>query len=202
MADSKFKVCSLALTELGIKAISSFDDNTPASRTCGEIWDDYSSYLLSIYPWRFSMRQTQLTKLTIPPLTGWRNAFQLPSNFLSLRSVYNSQGYSPLPMHNYEIFMDKIYTNFETLFIQYQAYVEPINWPAWFLEFAVQSFAAKLAPILLNKQDVAQQKYMNAFGLPQDNGNGGLFGRAKSIDSKQMPAERITSFDLIAGRFM
>jgi hypothetical protein len=202
MADSKFKVCSLALIELGVKPISSFDDNTPASRICGDIWEDYSSYLLSIYPWRFSMHQMQLASLVMTPLVGWQHAFKLPANFLSLRSVYAGQGGSPLSMLNYEIFQDNIYANSASLYIQYQAYVEPINWPAWFLEFAVQALAAKLAPMLLDKQNVSQFKYQNAFGYPQDNGNGGLFGRAKTIDSKQMPAEQISSFDLLAGRFM
>lgn len=203
MASNKYKVCSLALTELGLRSISSFQqqDNFEAAAVCGEIWDNYSAYLLSIYSWRFTMKKVQLGQLLTPPLNEWEYAFQLPADMLNLRAIFQSDSRGIPPYKVYEIFGNEVYTNTQRLFADYQAYVDPDKWPYWFTEFFVMALASKLAPILTDKQDLANIKYIKAFGVPQDNGMGGLFGQARRLDSQRMPAEPVTDFELIQARF-
>lgn len=202
MASSKYKVCALALTELGLRPISSFQDtsNTEAAQICGIIWDDFSKYILSIHSWRFTMKKRQLGRSTDNPLNEWRYAYDKPVDLLRLHAIFDGNGIGIMPYHGYELFNEYIYSDATTLWADYQANVEPQNWPYWFVEFAVVALAAKLAPIL-SRNDLADIKFRQAYGTPSDNLLGGLLGQAKRIDSMQMPVEPITSFELISERF-
>ncbi|MBW8308084.1 MAG: hypothetical protein K0M45_00320 [Candidatus Paracaedibacteraceae bacterium] len=203
MASTKFSVCSLALLELGLRPISSFQDqsNLEAAGICGELWDHYSSYLLSVYPWRFNMFKQRLGLLADKPINEWNYAFQQPTAMLKLHAVFESDSPGYSPYKRYELFEDKIYSDVNKLWVDYQKYVDPSKWPIYFTEFAVMALSAKLAPILTDKQDLAADKYYRAWGSPQDNLRGGLVGQAMSINSKQAPSEPITSYPLIAARF-
>lgn len=193
----------MALTELGMEPISSFqdEDNVNASQICAQIWDDYARYLLSVYPWRFTMKKQQLGQLADVPINEWLYAFQMPTDLLSLRAIFSDSSAQRATYLGYEIFGDQVYSDSPTLYADYQAYVEPNLWPYWFVQFAVMALAAKLAPILTDKVEIANSKSLLAWGPPQDNLQGGMFGQAKSIDSKQMPVEPITHFELIEARF-
>lgn len=203
MASSRFQICSLALTELGLRPIASFQDtsNIEAAAVCEQIWDDYARYLLSIHSWRFAMKKQQLGRLADSPLNEWEYAFQLPSDMLNLRVLYESDQVGVLPNKEYKIFGKQLYANVPGVYLDYQAYVEPENWPYWYVEFAVMALASKLAAILTDKQDLAAAKRQIAFGPPQDNLSGGLFGQARRIDSMRMPTEPITNFELVQARF-
>ncbi len=203
MASNKYKVCSLALTELGLRPIIDFNDpdNLQVSQVCSEIWDDYSAYILSMYSWRFTMKKVQLGQLQAPPLNEWQYSYEMPADMLNLRAVFQSNSTGIPPYMNYEIFQNQIYSNVQKLYVDYQAYVDPDKWPYWFTEFFVMALASKLAPILTDKQDLANVKYVRAFGPLQDNGMGGLFGQARRIDSQRMPMEPVTSCELLQARF-
>lgn len=203
MASTKFGVCSLALIELGLRPISSFQDqnNLEPANVCGELWDHYSNYLLSVHPWRFTMVKQRLGLLDDVPLNEWDYAFQQPGGMLKLHAVFESDSPGYPPYKRYELFEDKIYSDVDKLWVDYQKYVDPSKWPIYFTEFASMAFAAKLAPILTGKQDLASDKYYQAWGGPQDNLRGGLAGQAMTISSKQAPSEPITSYPLIEARF-
>lgn len=200
---SKFQLCSLALLELGLRPISSFQDdsNIEAAQVCGEMYDYYARYLLTSSPWRFSMFKQRLGLLPDPPINEWSHVFQLPADKLKIHAVFSSEGVGFPPYHRYELFEDKIYTDVDRLWIDYQRYVDPSKWPAYFAEFAIMAFAAKLAPILTDRQETTNAKSVLAWGTPQDNRRGGLFGQAAAIDSKQAPSEPISSYPLFTARF-
>jgi len=200
MAANKYEICSLALTELGIAPITSFLEDADESRVCGLIWDDYSRYLLSIYPWRFTLTKIQLGRLVAEPLNEYQYQYQLPGDLLRLRAIYDSSGDGATPRIDYQRYENQIYANYEEVYVDYQVYLEPIVWPYWFVEFAVVALAAKLAPILTTQDDIAESKMKRAFGLPSDNLQGGLFGQARRIDSSEQTARPIRSFSLIAVR--
>lgn len=200
---SEFQFCSLALLELGLRPISSFQDesNIEAAQVCGEMYDYYAKYLLSSFPWRFSMFKRRLGLLPDPPINEWKYVFQKPADTLKIHAVFNSESAHLNPYHMYELFQDKIYTDVDKIWIDYQRYVDPSKWPAYFVEFAIMAFAAKLAPILTDRQETTNAKSVLAWGAPQDNRRGGLFGQAAAIDSKQAPSEPITSYPIISARF-
>jgi hypothetical protein len=203
MALTRFKVCSLALTEIGLRPISSFVDNTnlDAAEVCGELWDHYSEYLLTVHPWRFNMKKVQLAQVVQAPVNEWRYAFQKPADCIKIHAAWESDSNGILPYKRYELFEDKVFSDIERLWIDYQYYRDAPFWPTYFTEFAVMAFAAKLAPILTDNTALADRKDIAAWGLPQERRRGGLLAVAKLIDSQQAPSEPISSSPLISARF-
>ncbi len=202
MATSKFNICSQALTKLGKGPISSFIDvsNTEAAVMCGLLWDDESKFIQSCFSWRFNSTKQDLSILGVTPVNEWTYAYQLPDH-LNLRAVYNSSDAGARPMTEYEIFGNELYTDSTVISIDFQVEKDVPYWPPYFVQFAIAHFASVLAPAITNKSDISQYWDEMAWGPKQDNRRGGLFGVAKDIDSKIMPAEPIRSNELIAARF-
>lgn len=203
MAADKYKICSLALTEIGMQPIVDFNDagNINAATICGEMWDDYSRFLLSIYSWRFNTTKIELAQLVQAPLNQWRYQYQLPADMLNMRAVYANDSQHMPPLMRYEVFEHQLYADTQQVFVDYQKYFEPNLWPPYFTKFAIKAIAADLATIMTDKIDLANLKRQEAYGPPQDNGQGGIFGMAKRIDSQMMPVTPITSFSLLEARF-
>lgn len=202
MASSKFNICSMALTKLGKKPISSFQDqsNIEAAEICGLLWNDESDFILSCYSWRFNSTKATLARLDETPINEWEYSYQMPSDKLNIRAVYNSNSSTATPVTGFEIFGNKIYTDENTIIIDYQIAKEPIDWPTYFVQFAVAHMASVLAPSVGSPSDQARWDQI-AWGPAQDNRKGGLFGLAKDLDSKIMPPEQIIDNELIAARF-
>jgi hypothetical protein len=198
---SKFDICSSALMELGEDTISSFTANTAPSKICGQLYPEYIKYLLSLHPWKFILKKVQLARLTTAPTNEWTYAYQLPSDLLLMRALYNSSNTSVLPQTNYEIFQDEVYTDETTVYIDYQYQPDESEFPSFFLEFAIAAMAAKLAMPITDDLKIEQSKVLRAFGPPSDNMNGGVLGTAKKLDSLQNPSPAIMADDLMAARF-
>lgn len=198
---SKFDICSSALMELGEDTISSFTASTAPSKICGQLYPEYIKYLLSLHPWKFTLKKVQLARLSTAPTNEWTYAYQLPSDLLLMRALYNSSDTSILPQTNYEIFQDEVYTDETSVYIDYQYQPDESEFPAFFLEFATAAMAAKLAMPITDDLKIEQSKVVRAFGSPSDNMNGGVFGAAKKLDSLQNPSPAIMADDLMAARF-
>lgn len=200
MATDKYKLCSMALTLIGAAPITSFEEETDVSRACAEIYDDFAKYILTLHTWRFNSKKQQLTRLNSTPVNVWLYAFQKPADEIRIHAVYESGQDGAQPIQDFDIFGDEIYTNFTTLYADYQYYPAEVYWPSYFVEFAKNALAAQLAPIITDDYKRADFYGTLAFGLPADNRTGGLLGEAKRIDSMQRPMEPIVYNELLAAR--
>jgi len=203
MASSKFNICSMALTKLGKKPVSSFNDdnNTEASQICGQLWDDESALIQTVFSWRFNSTKATLAILDETPLNEWTYSYQMPSDKLNLRAVYNSSDSGAQPIFDFEIFGNKLYTDETTIIIDYQIIKEPVDWPPYFVSFAVAHMASVIAPAITDNAALATYWDQMAWGGAQDNRKGGLFGMAKDLDSKIQPPEQIGINELLGARF-
>lgn len=203
MALTKYEVCSLALTELGLRPIQTFEDqtNVEPARVCGTLWDHYSAFLQSIFPWRFNMLKQQLSRNLAPPLNEWQYSFDKPANLLTLHAIFDNTAVGSMAYGNYELFESNIYSDRDELWADFQISKESQFWPKYFEEFAVMAFAAKLAPILTDKQNIADDKRVLAWGQPSEKLRGGLAGLALGIDAKQAPSEPVNSNPFVEARF-
>lgn len=198
---TKFDICSRALNAFGAETINSFTANTNESRICGLVYPQYIRYLQSMHPWRFTLKKVQLARLTTAPLNEWLYAYQLPSDLINLRALYDTSNTGIAPQTEFEIFQDKIYTDFETVYIDYQQEVGAEYFPLYFEEFAVDAIADRIVLSITDDKGLKQMMHQVAWGLPSDNLNGGSFGRAKKLDSMQNPSSAITADDLLLARF-
>lgn len=171
------EICSTALLLNGADEINSFEDETREARLCGRLYPRISRSRMEMYPWRFTMKQTRLSKLVDEtPLLGFSSAFQLPGD--RLRAVWKP--YSGL---NYRVVGDKIYADGDTFDMEYQRRAPEELWTDSFRHMMELEMTAVLA-IALFEDDKKALKYTQ---------QGGLIDRqtriAKSVDGQQQAAD-------------
>ena len=202
MAMNKFDICSRALNTIGQSSIQTFNETNRRSGMCNDIWDSYSRYLLSIYTWSFTRKKAQLGRLVTTPVNEYKYEFELPGDVLTIRAVYSSGGTGISPVQNFEIFGNRIYSDLDALWIDYEYYVDATAWPYWFTYFAIKALAVELGEAFPIDDNRLNKLKVDTWGPAQDNRRGGLFGATMAIDAKQQPAEPITDFPFVYDRFV
>ena len=200
MASSGIDLCSNALLRLGVAPISSFEEGE-AGKTCGTIYQDFITNLLSIYNWQFASTKVQLARLSEAPLSEYKYQFQLPSDMLKLQKVYYSNNVQASSEIGFRLQGGVLLTDNETIYIDYTRNVDVPEFPAYFVEFAVLALCSVLAIAITDKGDYAGVFRQLAFGTANDNGNGGEFGRAKKLDSMQQPSKVVRYNRVLTERF-
>lgn len=201
MAATKYEICSQALNEIGYGSIDNFFGSKEA-QICGDMWGFHTTYLLSIYPWYFAHLKTQLGRLVTPPINEYQYAFELAGGTLSLRAVYASGSVGAIPIQDYDLFGQKLFTNESAIWVDYGHYIVSESWPSWFDYFVSKSVALQLAKRFPVDSEKIAGLEREVWGPAQDNRRGGLFGFSMNMDSKQRPAEPINSCELITSRIV
>jgi hypothetical protein len=200
--DTDVSICSDALVMLGASVISSFNEGTPAATACARLYPDLRDTLLSRYPWSWSIKKVQLARLVATPLNEWKYSYQLPGNILTgVLAVFESSSDAARPInHGWEIYGSQLFTNMETVFIDYQESVQEAVMPPYFVRLLRIATAAELALVITDQ--VQKMEYLRgiAFGSPGENGRGGLFREAANIDSRGQLTKSIEDFSLIEVR--
>ena len=202
MAVTKIDICSNALLQLGAEPINSFEDGSSLADICATMYPPFKKYTLSTYPWLFTMKKAQLAKLLEEPINEYKYAYQLPSDLLVLRAIYDNGQVGAIAYIAYELFGDKkLFTDAEKIYADYQYEVDENEFPHYFNEFISTAFAAKIAMAVTENENLAALKSQQAFGSPNDNLSGGMFGVAKRIDAQQQAPQVTPHFDLLSARF-
>jgi hypothetical protein len=200
--DTDVSICSDALVMLGASVISSFDEGTPAATACSRLYPDLKDNLLSRYDWSWSMKKVQVARLVTAPINEWKYAYQLPGNMLTgVHAVFDSNSDAARPInHGWEIYGSQLFTNLETVYIDYQDSVSEATMPPYFVRLLRIAMAAELAIVITDQ--VQKMDYLRtiAFGSPGENGRGGLFREATNIDSRGRLTKSIEDFSLVEVR--
>ena len=200
---SKIDLVARALIELGEKPIADLEDGTDVSNIVINVYDGFKQFILSKYNWSFTLKRVQLARLSTAPVFGYKYSFQIPSDCLNIIAVYDSaqSGVDNLAFQDWQKTYQQIESNAEALWLLYQCDVSETDFPAYFQEAFIMCLAEKLCMAITDKESLKNIIYLKAWGNPADNMNGGLFGSAKNIDSKQLPNKVIGNNTLVASRF-
>jgi hypothetical protein len=199
--DTGVSICSDALLMLGAKAISSFNDGTDESSVCDRLYPDVRDSTLVMYPWSFSVKKVKLARLITTPNSVWRYEFQLPGDRLgNPRAVYQSATPGSPVQKDWEIQGDKLLTNLDTIYIDYQYSVGEFAMPQYFVQLLKYMMAWHLALPITEQSDRAQYWQQIAVGAIGENGRGGYIRTAMNIDGQGQPSRIIEDFTLIAVR--
>ena len=152
MASSDISICSTACLLVGANEIESFTQGTQEAKVCAAIYTVTKDNLLSTHPWRFSLGQVSLARLTATPLFGFTYAFQLPPDFIRLININ--------PDSNYKIHEDKIYCDLTTCDITYQFSPSEAKFPPYFVRLVELEMASLLAASLV--EDLSKQQMFQA----------------------------------------
>jgi hypothetical protein len=201
--DTDLSICSDALILLGAAPLSSFTEGTDSAQACDRLYPDLKDTILSTYQWSWTLKKLQLARLSTNPVNEWKYAYQLPGDMLSgVLAVFETSGTTERPLrYGWEIYGDQIYTNLETLYIDYQATVSESKMPSYFVRLLRLALAAELAIVITDQAAKADFFHALAFGSPAENGRGGEMRKAMNIDGRGQSSQVIEDYALIQARY-
>ena len=200
--DTDLSICSDALIMLGASPISSFTEGTDAAQACDRLYPDLRDSLLSRYPWSWTYKKASLGRLATAPINEFKYAYQLPGNILSgVQAVFETSASNQNAINDgWEIYGDQLYTDLETVFIDYQETISESKMPVYFVHLLRNALAGELGIVITDQASKADYFRSIAYGSPGENGRGGLFREAVNIDSRGRLPQIIEDYALIQVR--
>lgn len=203
MAYTAIEVCSNALIRLGAQPIQSFTEGTDIATACSAIYNMKKEFMLASYPWRFTKKFTQLSRLVAAPTAQWTYQYSLPADRISagLPAVFTSSTVGSYPIINYTIVGNKLMSDEPEIWVEYQANVDESVWPPYFVELMTFVMMDELCTNVTDNTGLKQTIQANTYGIPSEYGVGGLYGRAMSLDSRDNPTLQMYNNSLLEARF-
>ena len=103
MALTDIEVASRACVLAGLNPISGFNNTNDEEKASEELYPGIRDQCLTLYSWRFSVKESQLDRLADTPVSGrWEAIYDLPADVMVLRAVTVSGNRVP-----YDLFAEK-----------------------------------------------------------------------------------------------
>lgn len=200
--DSALSICSDSLLMLGANPITSFNEGTDSANICDRLYADIRDQALTIYPWSFSFKKVKLSRLITTPTTEYKYEYQLPGDRIAPpRRVFASSSPGSPTVNTYRIQQDKLLTDLEEVWIDYQYSVGEFEMPVYFVQLLKYLMAWHLALPITDQADKAQYWQGVAVGSPSENGRGGYMRTATQVDGQSQPVNVIEDYSLIVARY-
>ncbi len=195
-------IANLALANIGANAINSFDDGTEEASYTKLVYDAFLQQIFSMGPWRFALDRARANRLYNPPVNQYRYAYAVPSGMMYVHKVFNArEEKSPSTPLLWSRIGQNIWSDYEDIIVEGTYIVNEIFWPGHFINFAYNFLATFLAMPLTKNEGVYNRVVSIALGTPSENGKGGLFRQAMSVDVQQTPQECVHHFPILIARF-
>ena len=156
---SDIDIASNALQLIGDNPINSFSDPGAGARVMSAIFETTLEALLTETYWRFAIKKQELNRLSQTPENDFQYAFQLPTDNLKVLKVE--------PRTFYQIYRDLIYSNSQTMVIDYVFRPETSLLPSYFVkafEYKLASDGALAVTDNESKAALMEQKHTIAMG--------------------------------------
>ena len=200
--DTKLSICSDALIMLGAAPLSSFATGTDEAQVADRLYDDVRDTLLMQYPYSWSVKKVQLGRLASTPINEWKYTYALPGDILgNPKAVFNTSSVGSTSRREFEIYNLGLYTNYESIWIDYQFRPSPVVFPPYFVRLLKMALAAEFAEPITDQITKADYYHQKAYGAPAENMRGGLVRVAINIDGADRPAQQIQEFPISDIRF-
>lgn len=197
MEFTELTICNLAITRGGGgDRIDALDEESPLAAFCQETYATKRDYVLGKYRWTFANRVAPMAQLEVPASDPKPCAFKY-ARPADLAGAVHAWRETPDPQRSrivpYVLESDGAFWSDQSpLFGEYTRHVPEAEWPSWFRELMITAYAADVADFcqLTTK---ARDLYQRAWGTPQDEGRGGLFADAMTLDARMAPQRQLVS---------
>jgi hypothetical protein len=199
--DTSLTICSDSLLMLGASPISSFNDGSTAATVADRLYGNIRTSLLVAYPWSFTLKKVQLARSVDVPTNEWLYDYPLPSDRIAApRAVFNSGSTGVETVTRYELFGSSLFTDEQTVYIDYQHDPGEAAYPAYFVQLLKYYLCWHFAEPVTDQIQKGAYWQSVAEGQPSENGRGGYFRKAVNIDGQAQTTQAFTDFPLVSVR--
>jgi len=117
---SNVEICNIALSRIGDTLITDLNENSKQARTCKLLYEPERDLLLHSHYWNFAMKRKSLAQLSEAPDFEYDYQYQLPTDYLRDRELYESTA-------NYVIEGDRLLINEDVVYLKYIARITDPN---------------------------------------------------------------------------
>lgn len=195
--DTKLTICSDALIMLGANPLSSFSEGTDEAQVADRLYDDIRDTLLMSYQYSWTLKKVQLARSVDAPQNEWKYIYPLPGDILgNPMAVFETSAVGAMTRRDFEIYSAGLYTNLETVWIDYQFRPEPSAFPPYFVNLLKHALAAAFAEPITDQITKGDYYHRLAYGVLSENMRGGLMRVSMNIDGRDRPPQNIQEFPL------
>ena len=159
---SKVNICSMACTLIGANRVTDLDNpTTEEERLCVLWWDQVLEETLHEHDWKFAREYKAALAVSVSPSGEYDHAYQLPSDCLVLRYLWDTDAADRVVADEYEIQGTQILTDLDTVNVVYTKRDANVGrYPTFFVRALTYLLAHYLAAI--GNSDAA---VLNSFGF-------------------------------------
>lgn len=174
MTTTKVSICNAALSAIGDKGITSFDENTAIAERCRNLYDSTRRALLRDHTWSCAKKRAVLAPVSTYPAFGYSHAFPLPRDYLRIITP-NTECYE---VENRHILANAEQINLEYIFDN----DNEETWDSLLVEAMTLKMTAKLCKPNTGS-DAAKQTALAEFDQ--------LIKRARAINAQERPSQDV-----------
>lgn len=172
--ETKISICNHALTLIGDRNISSFDEGTATAERCSSLYDTVCKSVLRDHPWSCAKSRAVLSPKATHPVFGYAHAFPLPSNFIRVIDA---------GVREYEIENRHILANTDKINLTYIFDNDNEDtWDSMLIEAVALKLASKLAKPNTGS-DAAGQSALAEYER--------LIKKARLVNAQERPPQRL-----------
>ena len=190
MAETQVSIANMALTLLGVKAISSVTESSEPARKVLLTWNNAVDTVLRDHDWNFARRVgVPLVASPTFSVTGWEYAYAKPTKCASIRAVYNEGTLKSKSQQEYVEALSTddnavmVLSNLEDALCDYTYLVTDVSlFPPDFAEALALYLASRIGAALTGSDSKATQmfqRYQMAIGPAKAN------NKAEGSDSSE-----------------
>lgn len=191
MARTDVDVVNQAIGLIGGEPIEALGEDTPLGAWAQTAYPFRRDYLMSLYEWRFLTAFAQLARMaTAPPGCPLKYCYALPSDLVG--DVRAFRRAPDAHAHVVRVLVSSLGAASDAgqVFAEYTAAKPESTWPPWFVTLTATAFASDVAR---RRPDaaVADTFWQQAFGPPEQGGEGGLYLQARQADGRNAPERQL-----------
>ena len=159
---SAVQIANLALTQLGVTPITSFDDATVEAELCSQYYPVIRDAVLEDHNWSFATRRVALTPIAEKPVFQYTQIFPLPADTLRVLLVSSDAGTNFTRPQNvvYSVEGRNILANYDVIYVMLIARViETASFSPTFVNALATRLASEMCIALTNSRQLSGQLF-------------------------------------------
>ncbi len=199
----KLKLINEVLSEIGDNVVSNLNDTKDIEAIhYNNLWDGAYDENLSLYAWNFTKKFVELTPINEEVIRGYEHVYLVPDDRLGelVSAEYKGSGYvggvggylgGGVRQNKEHLIVqgNRVYSNYNPLFIQYTGYVKYEDTPAYFRQLVKVAFKIKVCQ---RNMGSVPNIYANELAVIEQ--------AAKDQNRKTAPSEDLSATGLITAR--